>query len=527
MSASVVEAVAGRALAAPDALAVAVCGERLSYGELAAALDGAAAALAAAGLGAGERCVLALPTGRPLVAAFLGAQRLGAIPAAVDEALPAVALAARVAEVGARLVVVAPERAAEVARAVEGAGARAIAATALEGAGPRGGAARPWPEAGAVSHLQFTSGTTGRPKAAVITHRNVVFMATIGAERLRLGPSDVMVSWMPLHHDFGLVRFLLAGLLLGIPVHLLRPSILELGRWLATIGEVGATMTGSPDFGYRVAARLVSPEGVDLSTLRVALSGGEPVRKDTLELFSARFGLAAGVMNPGYGLAEGTLGLTCGGAGEPARVDAAGQVASGRPYRGVRVRVVDEAGREVPAGVRGCIETAGEHVFAGYWGDEAATAEVMRGEWLRTGDVGALDAEGWLTVLGRERAMIKRGGSAIAPREVEEAVDRVVGVRFSAAVGVPNEALGGTEDVVVVAKVRPEAVGPEPGAGAAMGAAVAAAARGAVGFAPGRVLLVVARTIPLTGSGKVRHAALREAVVSGALAGSGAVLWRG
>ncbi|MCA9516259.1 MAG: AMP-binding protein, partial [Myxococcales bacterium] len=486
MPPSAVEALARRAEARADDVAAVICDETLTHAGLWRETRRAAAALARAGLAAGERCVLALPTSVALAAGFLGAQRLSAIPAAVDEHLPDDALAARARAVGARVVVALAERVAALGLLLAPDGVVVVAGAFGEDDGGDAIAGLPWPTGEEVSHLQFTSGTTGQPKAAIITHRNTAFEVAIGAERLGYDERDVMVSWMPLHHDFGLIRFWLTPVWLGIPVHLLRPSILELRRWLETVSAVGGTVTGSPDFGYRVATRLVSPRGLDLGTLRVALSGGEPVRKDTLDAFVARFGVAPEVLNPGYGLAEATLAVSAYPPGERARVDATGQVASGRAYPGVRVRVVDDAGREVPAGVRGHLETAGEHVFAGYWGDEAATAEVMNGEWLRTGDVAAVDADGWIYVLGRERAMIKRAGSAIAPREVEEAVDRIAGVRFSAAVGVPNEALGGTEDVVVVAEVRAEAV-EAVAAADALGRAVAAAARAATGHAPGRV----------------------------------------
>jgi acyl-CoA synthetase (AMP-forming)/AMP-acid ligase II len=280
---------------------------------------------------------------------------------------------------------------------------------------------------------------------------------------------------------------------------------------------VRGTVTGAPDTGYRIAARLVSPQGLDLSSLRVAGSGGEPVRASTIRDFEARFGVP-GVIRPGYGLAEATLTVTVDLSSPMPLCDAAGNVSCGPAVPGIEVRIVDDEGRELPPGVPGEILIRGETVFSGYVNDPEATAEALRDGWLRSGDIGALDREGRLFVHGRRRALIKRAGGTIAPREVEEAADAVPGVRSSAAVGVPNPSLFGTEDIVIVAEVRR--------GGWADDAAMAAAARAiahrveeAVGASPWRVLLVAPNTIPRTANGKVCHARLRSDVVANALPG--------
>jgi long-chain acyl-CoA synthetase len=211
------------------------------------------------------------------------------------------------------------------------------------------------------------------------------------------------------------------------------------------------------------------------------------VRASTVEAFESRFGLK-NVLCPGYGLAEATLGVSTTQGGDELRVDEHGNVGCGKPLKDVEVRIeADE------------ILVRGPNVFAGYFDAEEATARALRGGWLHTGDVGKLDADRNLYVLGRQRAMIKRGGVALAPRELEEAAQSVAGVRVAAAVGVPS---GLTEEIVVVIEAEGDASSIE--------IAVAAAIERAIGFAPDRVLVQAPRTIARTANGKIRHAVLRD-----------------
>ena len=198
-------------------------------------------------------------------------------------------------------------------------------------------------------------------------------------------------------------------------------------------------------------------------------------------------------------------------AGEPYR-----SAAPGAPVPGLEVRVVDpDTGAPRAAGEAGAILVRGAPVFAGYLDDPEATAAAFTPDgWLSTGDLGSLDAAGHLYVLGRTRAMSKRAGALVAPRELEEAADAVPGVRLAAAVGVPT-ALG-TEDVVVVAEAQPEHLA-SAATQAALAAAVARAVQAAAGFAPGSVRIVAPRTLPLTANGKLRHAELRRRLIAGEL----------
>ena len=174
------------------------------------------------------------------------------------------------------------------------------------------------------------------------------------------------------------------------------------------------------------------------------------MRRSTIAGFEERFGVP-GVLRPGYGLAEATLGVTALRPGEPLRVDGRGNVSCGRPFPGVEVRIARRTGEEAS----GEILVRGPAVFAGYFDAAEATAEALRDGWLHTGDVGRLDADGHLYVLGRRRALLKRGGAPLAPRELEEAAGSVPGVRLAAAVGLPPAGDAATEEIAVAVEADP------------------------------------------------------------------------
>lgn len=231
------------------------------------------------------------------------------------------------------------------------------------------------------------------------------------------------------------------------------------------------------------------------------------MRASTIAAFEARFG-CPGVLRPGYGLAEATLGVSAVSPGAAVRIDARGAVGCGR-LDVVEGRVVRD-GATVGPGEPGELEIRGPSLFEGYY-DPARPERFDRSSFTadgfhRTGDTVYLDGDGELFVLGRTRAMVKQAGALIAPREVEELADAVPGVRLSAAIGLPNER-DGAEELVVVA----ESAAPGESHDTIVAGIVDALRRG-LGSAPGRVVVVAPRTIPLTANGKIRHATLAAAM---------------
>ena len=480
---------ASRAASSPDSLAFVEAGERLTYGQLRADSEAIAGGLASLGVGPGDRVALVLPAGLDFIRAFFALQRLAASPCAFDPGAPAAAIARRIERIRPRLTLTSLDL------------PRAPAPPAVSGEED-------------VAFLQPTSGTSGEPRAAVILQRNAIASLRASRDLLGIGPGDILVSWAPPWHDLGLLRFLLGPVYFGSPCHLVTPAIRTLPLWLETASRVRATMLGAPDFAWRLATRLVNPEGLDLSSLRYAINGGEPVRRSTIVAFEERFGVP-GVIRPGYGLAEATLGVTCLRPGEPLRVDDRGNVSCGRPLPGVEVRIALESGDI------GEILVRGPAVFAGYFEAEEASAEALHDGWLHTGDFGRLEADGHLYVLGRKRAMLKRGGAPLAPRELEEAAERVPGLRSAVAVGWPPSSETATEEIVVAVEADPAAAPPPE-----IAAAVAARIEEALGVSPDDVVVLAPRSIPRTPNGKVRHWLLRKELLEGDLERRNAVLFR-
>ena len=364
-----------------------------------------------------------------------------------------------------------------------------------------------------IAFLQPTSGTSGEARAAMITQANV--LASLGAARemLEIGPRDVLVSWVPPWHDLGLLRFVLGPVYFGAPCHLVPPAIRTLPLWLRTASEVRATILGAPDFAWRLATRLVDPAGLDLSSLRFATNGGEPVRRSTILAFEERFGVP-GVIRPGYGLAEATLGVTGLRQGEPLRVDDRGNVSCGRPFPGVEVRIAQEDGAEGEILVRGAA------VFAGYF-------DAPGGE--RRGPPRRLAPD-------RRHRPARRGRPPLRPRPPAgdaQARRRSPGAaRGGGGRGGPCRACGSPPPS---ACRRPRAPPPRrspspsrpirPREPSRLAADVAAAIETALGFAPDRVVVLAPRTLPRTANGKIRHPELRRELIDGDLERRGAVLF--
>jgi acyl-CoA synthetase (AMP-forming)/AMP-acid ligase II len=469
----------------PDRVAYADWESQLTFGELAERATGRARALQQQGIGPGDHVALVMTAGLRWGEMFWALQLLGAVPCAFNPFVPSETLARRVGLTRPRLVIT-DETAADM-RPVSG----PLIAPDIE------------PED--LAYLQLTSGTSGSPRAAMIRHRNVLSFLREGDEAGQIAPSDVLVSWVPPWHDLGLVRFMLTPVYYGVPCHIIDPAITTIPQWLATISGARGTMTGAPDFAFRLAVRMVDPAIVDLSSLRYVINGAEPVRWASIDEFETRFRVPGTVM-PGYGLAEATLAVAAHFPGEQIVVDARGNVYNGRPMPGNEVR----AGENVESPEE--ILVRSEAVFAGYFDAPEDTNRTLQDGWLHTGDSGYLDSEGRLYVLGRRSGMIKRAGAVISPRELEEAAQQAEGVRVAAATVLPTSS-DGDELITVVVEADVSEARPRDEIAAEVSRKIVAS----VGFAPGCVSVVPRRTIPRTENGKIRHERLRGALIEGVI----------
>jgi 2-amino-4-hydroxy-6-hydroxymethyldihydropteridine diphosphokinase len=419
--------------------------------------------------------------------------------------------------------------------------------------------ARPGPQATThrvkpqdIAMLQYTSGSTGNPKGVVLTHANLLANIRAMGRALRVTPEDVFVSWLPLYHDMGLIGAWMGSLVYGFKYPVMSPLsfLARPQRWLWTIHRHRGTLSGGPNFCYELALRKVEDadlEGLDLSSWRFAFNGAEPVSPDTMAAFSARFaryGFKAEAMNPCYGLAEATLGVSFTPPGRGAKLDRVERdtftnsgranptsdpganaltfVACGRPLPGHQVRVVDAYDRELAEREEGHLQFSGPSATSGYYRNPEATRELLHGEWIDTGDFGYI-AEGEIHITGRVKDTIIRAGRNLYPYELEEAVGALEGVRKGCvAVFGAKDARSGTERVVVLAETRVTDVAERD----RLRARIDALAVTLIGMPADEIVFAPPHSVLKTSSGKIRRAASRAAYERGALRGTRAVWWQ-
>jgi acyl-CoA synthetase (AMP-forming)/AMP-acid ligase II len=527
-AATLVELLALRARDTPDRPAFTFNGQATTFAALWQQVNATAARLLGAGLPPGERVVMALPNGAEFFAAFYGAQRAGGIAVPAFPGSGPERLARLAALCGARLIVVpvaAPaDRLAQLQKL-----AAAQGSTVLTTGGDEDPAPAKFPPVAPddIAYLQYTSGSTGDPKGVQLTHANLLTNVRQMSAGMEITARDVFVSWLPVYHDMGLILKTMTPFFLAAELHLLPTDLKDVGPWLETISRQRGTFTAAPDYAYRLCLRQVpdpTASAYDLSSLRVALNAAEPVRAHTIERFERAFGLKP-VMVAGYGLAEATVGVAMWPPGKPPLVDERGLVSVGRPFPGIEVKIV-LGPTALPPGEVGEIVVRSPANTAGYFQNAAATAELAwEPGYLRTGDLGYLDPAGNLFIAGRLKNIIKRAGQTIYPQEVEEVVESVPGLRYSAAVGVDRGRAEG-EQVYVFAELRGgDALRVPAEALHALGVAIVEQVYAQLGFRPGRVYLMRPRSLPLTYNGKLQHARLREDYLSGELARRGDILY--
>jgi fatty-acyl-CoA synthase len=346
--------------------------------------------------------------------------------------------------------------------------------------------------------IQFTSGSTATPRGAVISHAAALENAGSIVRALGLGEGDVGVSWLPLFHDMGLVGVMLSSLLGGFHLHLMRPAefLLHPRRWLELISAKKATLTVAPDFGYAYAARRVPMSApFSLSSLRIALTGSEPIQPRTLDAFAERFrpsGFRKEAFWGAYGLAENTLAVSLGPACEATYRASGGRAVPsvGRPVGDVELAV------DAPAGEEGPIRLRSSSLMDGYFEAPEATREVLRDGWLHTGDRGVW-VDGRLFVTGRDKDLVIKAGRKFHPSEIEQVVAACVDTTPNgvAAFSTPGE--GGEELVVVV---EPRRVASQQFEGAVRTAVVTE-----LGVKIDRLEWVTPGALPRTSSGKLKR----------------------
>ena len=435
----------------PDGIAIHDAPRSMSWGALASAIDACSGMLASAGVRPGDRVMIVAENSIALIAALFATSALDACAVIVnprlssreldgirDHAAPRRALFA----VGAALEVDAHARRLDAANvAIRGLGTLAMT--------PQNDAAGPGPVSPAsnerVAAIVYTSGTSGRPKGVMLTHANLLFVATVSARLRQLGTTDRIYGALPIYHVYGLASMLLGAFCAGACLQVV-PRF-DAARALDAIAHDGLTVfQGVPAMYARMLERLPRGSHADAPRLRYLYAGGSPLDETLKTEIEQRFGLP---LHNGYGLTE------CSPTVSQTRLDAPRSDTSvGPPIPGIEVRLVDSNGTDVTAGDVGELWVRGPNVMKGYYHDPEASAEVLTANgWLRTGDLARQDPDGALFIVGRSKDLIIRSGLNVYPVEVESVLNAHPAVSQSVVVG--RQLSNGNEDVVAFVELTP------------------------------------------------------------------------
>jgi fatty-acyl-CoA synthase len=385
-----------------------------------------------------------------------------------------------------------------------------------------------------IALRQLTSGSTGMPKAVEISHGNLAATAVALRDRVELDlNTDVLVSWLPLSHDMGMIAFVCVPMQLGVETVVVPPEEF-LKRplvWAELISKHCGTLTSGPNFAYSILARVLQradPDAIDLSSLRIAVNGAEPIDYRDMTEFSsvgARFGLRPTALTPAYGLAEATLVASLGSARDQATADKVSRqaiaeahraqpvhddspdaqhvVCVGSPVTGLELRISRHGKALAPREV-GAIELRGPMIADNYLASGGAVPLASDG-WFDSGDLGYLDEEGRLYVCGRTKDLIVLAGRNLYPHDIERVAESVDGVRRGCVIALRVH--GDREGFAVLAEVRNVT---DEDARARISRDIVARVSRQVGHRPRDILLFPAGALPKTPSGKLRRNSARE-----------------
>jgi long-chain acyl-CoA synthetase len=421
----------------PDAPAVRLGDAGLSYVELDERSARLATLLGEKGIGRGDRVGVMLPNVLEFPVAYYGVLRAGATVVPMNVLLKRREIAFYLEDSGAKLLLAWHGFAEEAREGAADAGAELVE---VEPAGFAALLAEHEPTPGLVDTeeddtavILYTSGTTGKPKGAELTHANLARNADVSARTTsEIAAGDVVFGGLPLFHSFGQTVAMNASL--GVGACLTLVPKFDPGEALATVQRDGVTHFYGVPTMFGALLHHPERESYDTSSLRICITGGASMPVEVLRGFEDAFG--AKVME-GYGLSE-TSPVAC--SNHPDRERKAGSI--GTPIEGVEMRVVNENDEPVAQGEVGEIVIRGHNIMKGYWQRPDATAEAMRGGWFHSGDMARVDEDGYFYIVDRKKDLIIRGGYNVYPREVEEVLYEHPKIREAAVVGVPHDEWG-------------------------------------------------------------------------------------
>jgi long-chain acyl-CoA synthetase len=423
-----------RAARNPTGLAVADSTTSLTNADLLARVEAVAAQLADLGITSGDVVALRLLNRIEFVIALFAAWRIGATITPVNPALTDSEAARQLDDSAARLLVIEADSA-----GVGDVPTLAVVDLARETTVE----VAPVEAPSALALLIYTSGTTGTPKGVMLDHANLDAMTAMGRDALEVRDDDRCLLILPLFHVNGIVVSILTPLVAGASVVI--AERFNPNTFFEVVERERPTFFSAVPTIYSMLAALPDDVRPDTSSVRFAVCGAAPASAELLARFEDRFGFP---LVEGYGLSEATCGSTINPIGGRRK---AGTV--GLPFPGQELRILGPGGHVLPPGQDGEVEVRGANVMRGYLGRPGETAAAIRDGWLRTGDVGHLDHDGYLTLVGRSKEMIIRGGENIYPKEIEDVLSGHPTVLEAAVIGVPDEKWG--EVVVAFVQGRP------------------------------------------------------------------------
>ena len=434
----------------PDSPAIKFHGQDLSYGQLHVMAAAVAGQLRASGVEPGDRVAIILPNVPAFPVVFFGSVLAGAIVVPMNPLLKAGEIDFFFTNSGAKVAFVWPDFVAEATEGARNSSTRIIPCGPM---GPVEGALEDGePIAEPVERddedtaiVLYTSGTTGRPKGAELTHRNIHLNAHRSAVEIQATtPNDVVMGCLPLFHVFGLVVGLNAAVIAGAALALI-PRF-DPAEAIKVIGNEKVTIFMGVPTMYAAILNHPDSDALDATSLRTCCSGGSAMPLEVMKAFEAKFGC---MILEGYGLSETSPVASF---NMPTMERKPGTIGVAIP--GCEMKLVDLDGNDVPPGDGvGEIAIRGDNVMKGYWQNPEATAEAIPDGWFRTGDLATVDDEGYYTIVDRKKDMILRGGMNVYPREVEEVLYTHPDVLEAAVVAVPDDLLG--EDVGAAVALRP------------------------------------------------------------------------
>jgi long-chain acyl-CoA synthetase len=415
-----------RAAERPLGAAVADDTTDLNNGQFLDAVRGAAAVLSGHGVAAGDVVALMLPNTASFVVVLFAVWRLGAAVTPINPSLRPAEVTYQLADADAKVLV------AEAVPDFDAGVATVVSTGELVQGNPASRQDRPQHADTALALLIYTSGTTGRPKGVMLDHENLDAMCHMVIDAVALTGADHSLVILPLFHVHGIVVGTLSPLLAGGRATV--AGRFDPDTFFPRLESSRATYFSAVPTIYTMLCGLPDEVKPDTTSVRFAISGSAPASAELLERFESRYGIAIG---EGYGLSEGTCVSTVTPLAGPRRPGTVGL-----PLPGQTIRLIDAAGEPVAQGQAGEVVIKGPIVMRGYLNRPEETAKTLVDGWLHTGDIGRFDEDGYLTLVGRTKDMINRGGENIYPGEIEAVVYQLPQIAEAAVVGRPDPIYG-------------------------------------------------------------------------------------